>query len=166
MAARDLAAGVTLRPGDLTVVDLRRATAPGGRVRDPVGAVLAGPMRHGEVVTDARLVGPALSAGQPGMVTVPVRFPDAGMVALLHVGDRIDVLAAAADGGPPTVLARDCRVLALPVTGAGPGAGPGAENGVAAGGDGRLVVLGVPESAATSVSAASPSHFLTFTFAR
>src|SRR5439155_18145002 len=63
IAARDLAAGTTL-----TAADLRAATIPSdlvaaGAVRPGArlaGRVIAGAVRRGEAITDARLVGPGL----------------------------------------------------------------------------------------------------------
>jgi Flp pilus assembly protein CpaB len=78
-------------------------------------------MRRGEPVTDVRLLGPGLAdALGPGLVETPVRLADPAMAALLHAGDRVDVLAAPADpgnGGATTVAAADVRVLAVPVPG-------------------------------------------------
>ena len=63
--------------------------------------MLAGPVRAGEPLTDVRLVGASLAAAYPGAVAVPVRLPDAGMAALLRVGDRIDLVAADPRAPPP-----------------------------------------------------------------
>ena len=69
------------------------------------GRVLAGPMRAGEVVSDLRLVGPALLEGYtstPGVTVLatPVRIADAGAVRPARPGDRIDVLAAGVPSEP------------------------------------------------------------------
>jgi Flp pilus assembly protein CpaB len=104
-AARDLPGGTTLRGGDVGVVALPAAAVPDGVVRRDTdsrvltGRILAGPVRRGEPLTDARLVGTGLLDGySPGIVATPVRIADAGAVRLLRAGDRVDVLAAA--GGP------------------------------------------------------------------
>ena len=88
--------------------------APHGLADDPVGRVLAAPLRQGEPVTDVRLVGPPLTEGYDGLVAVPVRLPDAGMVALLQVGDRIDLVATDPQGGGARIVAADVPVVALP----------------------------------------------------
>ena len=44
---------------------------------------------------------------------MPVRLPDAGMVDLLEVGDRIDLIATDPQGGGASVVASDVPVLAL-----------------------------------------------------
>ena len=88
-AARDLPAGAVVlgRP-----TWSRRTFAPGTA---PAGlspttrsaAPWRPPLRRGEPVTDVRLVGPALTAGDPTSHRAPVRLPDAAMVDLLEVGD-------------------------------------------------------------------------------
>ena len=83
---------------DLATVGFAAGTAPEALADDPVGRVLAAPLRAGEPVTDVRLVGPA-DRGPTRLVAVPVRLPDPGMVALLRVGDRIDLLATDPRGG-------------------------------------------------------------------
>jgi len=160
VAAHDLAAGWPLEPADVRVVSYAAGTAPDGRIRDPVGRTLAAPMRRGEPVTDARLVGRSLTAGRPDLVTMPVRLPDPAMAGLLHVGDAIDLLAADPQGGPPSTVSRRCLVLALPAADA---SGSGPMNDTV---QGRLVVLGVPEADVTSVAGASVAYFLTFDYSR
>ncbi|HEV2889878.1 MAG TPA: SAF domain-containing protein [Frankiaceae bacterium] len=125
-AARDLVPGVPLALPDLRTVPLPVAVVPAGALRPGaavLGRVVAGPVRAGEPLTDVRLVGPSLLASVPEAVAVPVRFADPGAVALLHPGDRIDVLASApADplthtAAPPAaarVVAANVLVLAVP----------------------------------------------------
>ncbi len=83
-----------LGPADLTSVAFAPGSVPAGADAAPQGRTLAAPLRAGEPVTDVRLVGPALTDGYPGLTAVPVRLPDAGMAALLAVGDRIDLVSA------------------------------------------------------------------------
>jgi hypothetical protein len=90
-------------------------TAPQGLEAKAVGRTLAAPIRRGEPVTDVRLVAPALAAGYPGRVAMPVRIADADMVALLRVGDRVDLVAADPRAGTATYAAVDLPVVALPV---------------------------------------------------
>ena len=108
--ARDLPAGATLTARDVVTVDYAPGTAPTGLAADPVGRVLAAPMRAGEAVTDVRLVGASLAAAYPDDVVVPVRLPDAGMAALLRVGDRIDLVAADPQGDSARVVAAGVTV--------------------------------------------------------
>lgn len=157
VAAHDLAAGARVTEADLTTVDFRPGSEPDGLVDDPAGRTLATSLRRGEPLTDARLLGPSLTDGHPGMVATPVRIPDAAMVSLLHVGDRVDVLAADPQGGPTQSLAASALVLALPAT---------ADDTAADGLQGRLVVLGLDASEVSVVAGASVTHYLTVSYAR
>src|SRR3954449_4586473 len=143
-AAHDVAAGVALRPGDLTRSAYDPATVPSGvvDVRAAVGRTTASPLRAGEPVTDVRLVAPGLLSGYPDRVAVPVRIGDAGAVRLLRVGDRVDLLAADPQGETRAeVVGRGLPVLAIPrVAAEAPGLTTGA-----------LVVLGVPDASAREV---------------
>lgn len=163
VAARDLPAGATVRADDLAQLRLPPEAVPDGAVREPAGRLLAAPLRRGEPVTDARLVGPGLADGHPGRVAVPVRLPDPGLVELLRPGDRIDLFAvdpsgaAGSDPGGAEQVAAGVLVLAVPEV--------RAEATTAAGLGGRLVVIGVAQSAVAEVTAASVRSFLTYAFA-
>lgn len=155
VAAHDLAAGSTISPEDLVRVAFRPGSEPDGVVPDPVGDVVASAVRRGEPLTDARLLGPSLAEGHPGMVATPVRLPDAAVVSLLRSGDLVDVLAADPQGGPTEVLATDALVLAVPAQ---------SEDAVADALPGRLVVLGLGATDVTDVSGAAVTHFLTIAY--
>jgi hypothetical protein len=88
---------------------------------------------------------------------VPVRIGDAGAVALLHPGDRIDLVAAdpQSDTGA-RVVARDVPVLAIPQSRPET---PGLTNGA-------LVVLGLPDDTARTVAQASVAAFLSVVLKR
>lgn len=79
------------------------------------GAVLAGPARRGEVLTDVRLLGPTPStqaAAGPGTRLVAVRLADAGLIDLIRPGDVVDILAGpgtATQTGAPRVVGDRCR---------------------------------------------------------
>ena len=90
-------------------------------------------------------------------VAIPVRLPDAGMAALLHLGDRIDLVAADPQGVTARVVASDLTVVALPQPD---------EEALASGLPGRLVVLAAPEAAREDLAQAAVTGFLTFTYAR
>lgn len=156
VAARDLPAGAVLERGDLTSADFAPGSVPSGLAPDAAGRTLAAPLRAGEPVTDVRLVGPALTEGYPGLAAVPVRLPDAAMVDLLRVGDRIDLVSADPQGGGASVVAADVPVLAIP------DAAP--EVGVS-GLTGRLVVVGAPPADVSRIADASVRTFLTLAFA-
>ena len=130
VATVDLAAGVTLGDGDVEVTQAPAGLVPDGAapLDEAVGGTLAAPLRRGEIVTDARVLGPGLLAGQPdGSVAVPVRPSDPAAAALLRPGDRVRVLAGpsplgdvvAPGGGEAEALVDAGTVLALPADGSG-----------------------------------------------
>jgi len=163
-AAHDLDGGAVLVEGDLTRVAYADGTAPDGATTldDAVGRTLAAPLRRGEPVTDVRLVGPGLLTGYDtgadptgDMVALPVRVPDAGVVALVRVGDLVDLLATDPSGGGTTTVATDVPVLALPQT------DPSAQGlGEAGTLSGRLVVVGTTRRAAEIIENAAVQCFL------
>lgn len=157
VAAHDLPAGAVVDGSDLTEVHLPRDLVPSGLADAPVGRVLAGPLRRGEPVTDVRLTGPDLAAGQPpGTVAQPVRLTDAGQVALLGTGDRIDLVTADPRSGLARTLATDVAVLAVPP--ADQAADPALP--------GRLVVLAVAATDVAAITAAWSTAYVTFTWRR
>jgi SAF domain len=96
VAAHDLAAGHTLKPGDLRTADWPANKAPEGRLDSAIGLALATPLRAGELLTDTRVLGSGLLAGQPpGTVAVPVRLGEPSASMLVRAGDRVDVLVSA-----------------------------------------------------------------------
>ncbi len=185
-AAHDLAAGTTLALADVRSLALPAGSVPAGALRPgaPVlGRVVAGPVRRGEPLTDVRLVGPSLLAALargPDVVAVPIRFADAGVAALLRPGDRVDVLAAPADGastagastagagadpalpGPPAArtVAEDVLVVLVAGAPSGAAADPGLDAGSAAPGDGALVVVACSRSVAAVLAAAGAADRL------
>jgi Flp pilus assembly protein CpaB len=169
-AAHDVAAGVALRPGDLTRSGYDPASVPSGVLHEAaaVGRTTASPLRAGEPVTDVRLVAPGLLTGYPGRVAVPLRIGDAGAVRLLRVGDRVQLLAADPRGGrAATVLARDAPVVAIPDSAAGgPDAGPDAGLDVGGGGTSGLVVLALREDAAAAAAQAGVTAVLSVVLTR
>jgi len=155
-AAHDLPAGSVLEADDLVSAAFSPGSVPDGVADDAVGRTLAAAVRRGEPVTDVRLVGPALTSGDPSRTALPVRLPDAGMVALLDVGDRIDLVATDPQGGGSHVVAAGVPVLAIPA----------ADAEVVAGQPGALVVVGVEPTDATGLADASVRYFLTYVFSR
>jgi len=164
VAAHDLPAGTVVAASDLTRVRVPPGALPAGLTDQLTGRVLAGAVRRGEPITDARLVGPDLTDGHPGLVAVPVRLPDAAMAALLRVGDRVQLLATDPQGGSTTVAAPDALVLALPAADETPVTSSGSPNAVTTGAGGRLVVIGVTEDLITRVAAAAARDFLTYAY--
>jgi Flp pilus assembly protein CpaB len=155
VAARDLPAGTVLSDADVRRVGFAPGSVPSGADTETAGHTLAAPLRAGEPVTDVRLVGPALTDGYPGLTAVPVRLPDAGMAGLLHVGDRIDLIAADPQGDAATVVAAGVPVLALPDT-------PVEQT--TAGLAGRLVVVGAPRASVAQIADVSVRAFITYVF--
>lgn len=147
VAAADLPGGAVLGGDDLHVRRFSPATVPAGAAGGPrrwMGRVLAAPMRAGEPLTDARVVGPGLVHGYgPGIVAAPVRIADADAVALVRTGDRVDVLAPDPRGRvPPAVAVADAPVVAV----------PHADDELAAGNAGALVVLATTSGEAQRVA--------------
>ena len=151
-AARDLRWGVPLDADDVVIAQVPVASVPDGALTaaaEARGRLPASPVRRGEPITDARLVGPGLLSDS-GLVAVGVRIADAGTAALLRTGSVVDVLAAApGDGfdrpvGPATaeVVAGGVRVLAVP-------------GGRRSGLDGALVLVAATEAQAARLAAAA-----------
>lgn len=158
VAARDLPAGTVLSADDLATRRFPAGVAPGAAVSraDALGRTTAAPLTAGEPVTVVRLMAPGLLDGYPGLVAVPVRIPDPDSVALLQVGDRIDLLATDPGGGGTALVARQVPVLALP---GGPDDASASVTGSAVAG--RLVVIGTTADLSERVADASVRGFLT-----
>lgn len=157
VAARDLPSGTRLGDHDLVRRDYPADLAPSRAASEAVGRVLAAPIGRGEVLTDARVVGPGLAEAQPGDTVLPVRLPDAGMATLLRPGDVVDLLATDPGTGTATTVARDVTVLATP------GDVP---DGPAGGSGGALVVVGASAQEAVEITSAALSQFLTVSWER
>ncbi|TKJ19291.1 Flp pilus assembly protein CpaB [Blastococcus sp. CCUG 61487] len=151
VAARALDAGRALDSGDLALARYPPGTAPAGVVADPdllLGRVLAGGVRAGEPLTDARLVGPGLTALLPaGQVAAPVRLADLAVAGLVRTGDTVDVLATATGATEAETLAEGVRVLAAGGAGEDPAAG--------------LLLVAVDPGTAARLAAAATSATLT-----
>ena len=162
-AARDLPAGATLTRSDVRHVDLPPGTAPSGALRSAPGRVLAAPMRRGEPLTDARVVGDGLLSGYGrDTVATPVRIADADAVRLVRPGDRIDVLTTPAPPSlpdtPPPPGRADARVVAaaLPVITV-PAPGEAGDR------QGALLVLATTRAQALALAAATAPLSLAIT---
>lgn len=123
VAARDVPSGAVLTGDDLERRAIPADLVPEGSALDAadvVGRRAAGPLRGGEIVTDARIVDPHdLSAyddvvgGTPVLSTV--RVADPGSLTSVRPGDRLDVVALDPHGeSEPVVVARRAVVAALP----------------------------------------------------
>jgi Flp pilus assembly protein CpaB len=143
--AHDLPPGALLDDDTLTTVLLLPDSLPGGVLTSPDqarGLRTAGPVRAGEVLTDARLLGAGLLP--PGdQVAVPVRVAEPAVAGLLRPGDRVDVLSAAPEGGEAArTVVSDVVVLAVPTL-------PDLSL------DGALVVLAATSGGASRLAAAA-----------
>ncbi|MCW2705767.1 MAG: Flp pilus assembly protein CpaB [Blastococcus sp.] len=151
VSARDLPAGAVLTAGDLEVAGYPPDAVPTGVAVDPgqlLRRVLAGGVRAGEPITDARLVGAGLTALLPeGQVAAPVRLADLAVAGLVRTGDRVDVLATAPGATAAEVLAGGALVLAT--TGADEQSGAG------------LLVIAVDGETAARLAAAATTATLT-----
>ena len=157
VAARDLPSGAVLGDDDLATRAYPADLAPPDAADAARGRVLAGPMGRGEVLTDVRLVGPALADTRSGETVLPVRLPDAGMAALLRAGDRVDLVATDPGTGETAVVASDVTVLATPT---------GVPEGPAGGAGGALVVVAASSGEASAVASAALTQFLTVAWNR
>jgi Flp pilus assembly protein CpaB len=158
VAARDLDSGTVLSADDLVDRYYPADVAPVGSLATAVGRTLAAPVRAGEPVTDVRLVTPSLVTGYPGRVALPVRVADADAVALLRVGDTVDLVAADPRRGTASYVAADAPVLALPA--------PDTETQDAAGLSGRLVVVAVDPSEVDRIAGAAATDLLSVVLSR
>jgi len=151
VSTRDLRPGVALSAGDVRIESRPAATVPDGARTDPaavVGATLAGPVRRGEVLTDARVLGSRLaelSAGPQSRI-VPLHLADGAVPDLIRTGDVVDVLGAPdADAqARPRLLASDAVVVL--VSPAGKGVGTGAD---------RVVMVALPAGSAHALAGAT-----------
>ena len=143
-AARELVAGVPLAADDLATASLPAGVVPAGALVDAasvVGRLVAGPVRQGEPLTDVRLLGTALLAGDD--VAVPVRVAEPATAALVRAGNVVDVLSASPEGGvAAAVVATGLTVLSVPALGDDAG-------------EGALLVLAADRPTAASLAAAA-----------
>ena len=160
VAAVDLPAGTVLSRSQLAVARLPRAVVPSGTAPEPgplVGRVLAGSVRAGEPLTDVRLVGAGLTRFLPqGQVAAPVRLADLAVAALVHTGDRVDVLATPRDAARADVIATAALVLAT----------DSRPHDIAAESGGGLLLLAVDGATAARLAAVAASSTLTVTLPR
>lgn len=155
VTAHDLAGGELLEASDVEVVQVPAGSVPAHTftsVADVPRRPLVGPKRAGIVVTDLDVIAPGLLARYgAGMVAVPVRIADAGSLAYVRVGDRIDLIAAGtvpitgAGGvaGATSIVASSVPVLAV------------APNDATETGEGGLLVVVTTSVTARAIAAAA-----------
>jgi Flp pilus assembly protein CpaB len=123
VTAHDLAGGEVLDAHDVEVVRVPVGSVPAhafASVVDVPHRPLVGPKRAGIVLTDLDVIDPGLLTRYgAGVVAVPVRIADAGSLAYVRVGDRIDLIAAGTvptpggTAGATSVVASGVPVLAV-----------------------------------------------------
>lgn len=164
VAVRDLGPGKTLTVEDVTLQARPVATLPDGAqtaLTGLLGATLAGPARRGEVLTDTRVLGSrlvGLSAG-PDARVVPLHLAESAVLDLLRAGDVVDVVGAtgpAAEGtareSRPRVVASEAVVVLVSP----------ASTAIGSSND-RVVLVALPEPAATALAAATLVQTVTLT---
>ena len=151
VSARDLKPGTPLSADDVHIESRPTATLPDGAHTDLAtltGSTLAGPVRRGEILTDARV----LSSRLAGLTTVspsrivPLHLNDAAVPDLIRTGDVVDVLGAPdADAHERArLLASDAIVVLVSAAGKVPGSS----------GE-RVVMVALPAAAAHALAAAT-----------
>ena len=158
IAARDLSPGTPLTADDVRMENRSAATLPDGAHTDLaiIGSTLAGPARRGEVLTDARVLGPrlaGLSAGRDARV-VPLHLADAAVLDLIRTGDVVDILGApSADANArPRVIATNAVVVLVSATAKTIGSS-----------NDRVVLVALPTSAAHALAGATLVQTVTLT---
>ncbi len=158
VAVRDLSPGLALTADDVRLETRSAATLPDGASTDLsiVGASLAGPVRRGEVLTDARVLGPrlaGLNAG-PGARMVPLHLADAAVLDLIRTGDVVDVVGAAGadENARARVVAANAVVVMVSAKSESIGAG-----------NERVVMVALPGPAAQALAAATLVQTVTLT---
>jgi hypothetical protein len=158
IAARDLSPGTPLTADDVRMENRSAATLPDGAHTDlaVIGSTLAGPARRGEVLTDARVLGPrlaGLSAGRDARV-VPLHLADAAVLDLIRTGDVVDILGApSADANArPRVIATNAVVVLVSATAKTIGSS-----------NDRVVLVALPASAAHALAGATLVQTVTLT---
>lgn len=158
IAARDLRPGTPLTADDVRMENRSAATLPDGAHSDIaiIGSTLAGPARRGEVLTDARVLGPrlaGLNAG-PDARVVPLHLADAAVLDLIRTGDVVDILGApSADANArPRVIATNAVVVLVSATAKTIGSS-----------NDRVVLVTLPASAAHALAGATLVQTVTLT---
>ena len=101
-AAADLPAGKTLEPGDVSRISVPPGLVPAGSPDSETafeGQRLAAPLRQGQLLTDAQVLGPGLLAGSPpGTAAVPLRMADPASIQLVSPGQLVNVVLTGGNG--------------------------------------------------------------------
>ncbi len=159
--ARDVPAGTRLTSADLRRASFPTAAVPASAVKDPsllLGRTVAQPLERGQTLSARQVLGSTVLDGHPGRVAIAVRIPDAGVAALLHTGDRVDLWATdPRSNGPAELAVTDAVVLST---------GQRSEANSGANATGALVVLAVVPAAVPELAAATSTGFLSVAWNR
>jgi Flp pilus assembly protein CpaB len=151
VATRDLAAGHVVRAGDVRVATWpAEARAPSllSSPEQAVGRPLASGVGVDEPLTETRVLGPGLLAGQPpGQVAAHVAVADPASAAMARAGDRVDVLS-----GTGEIVVSDALVLAVDSPAEGSTVWPGGGGSAGMGGAASGLVLAVDPREASSLA--------------
>lgn len=163
VAVADLRPGVALTADHVRLEKRSAAMLPDGvqtELDRLVGATLAGPVRRGEMLTDARVLGSrlaGLSAG-PDARVVPLHLQEDAVLDVIRPGDVVDVLGAPEFSGPgdgpsgARLLAAGAVVVLVTAPANG-----------ALGDGGRVVLVALPAAMANSLAGASLLQTVTVT---
>jgi pilus assembly protein CpaB len=95
-SARDLPSGASLGGADVVEVSVPPGMVPEGTFTDTAavrGKQLAAPLRKGQLLSDAQLLGPGLLAGTaPGSAAVPLRMADPSSIQLVAPGQLVNIV--------------------------------------------------------------------------
>jgi Flp pilus assembly protein CpaB len=144
--------GVVLTSDDVSVTRVPADAVPDDALTTlnaAVGRTVAAPVSKGQLLTELSVAAPGRSA-RPGRVVAPLRLGDADLVALLSVGDAVDVVAADVEAAQAAVVAREIRIVGLPPPPDAAGLGaPSSSSG------GALVLVEVDSRTATALAQAA-----------
>lgn len=116
-SARELQAGKTIEKADIVQRDFPRDLVPKNALReekDLVGKTVALPVSAGELISHNRLVSSQLAeelTGEQNSKIVAVTPAEAGVVAVLHAGDLVDIIAGETEKTSTAPLAHGARVV-------------------------------------------------------
>ncbi|GAA3218332.1 hypothetical protein GCM10010488_17440 [Oerskovia jenensis] len=156
VSARDVDAGTVLDEKDVRVVHVAAPLAPDTaltRVSDAVGRTTSVALPPGQALTPSLVAAGDLAATAPaGTVVAPVRLSDPDVAALLHPGDRVDLLASTGStgstGDPANGAGAHLARRALVLAGAPPSPSEGGLLGGTGPEGGVTLVAVLPEEAA------------------
>ncbi|RKQ36878.1 Flp pilus assembly protein CpaB [Kocuria tytonis] len=155
-AVRDVPAGRSLAPGDLTVSRFPVALVPATAYTAPEdlgGQTTTVALTAGQPVTSSAVLGPGVLTGQPsGTTAATVRVSDPAVLRHVRPGDAVDVVHHTDDArsAPGRTAARAVTVLWAST------AAPAGESSIlssgGADGDSGLVVLAAPRNTAAELA--------------